>query len=207
MLKTSELEIPPDIRAVFGEPPIMVGEDPADYQKLVALVIADVKPQGLQEWLLMKDIVDAEWEILRLRGLKVGMLQAFVPQAVTAQTGATVAIGSPKMAAVRRHMIGVVAGDAKAKVALEKALESYGLTVDVLTATAFEYTIGSQLNADRMADAAYDRRNAAYVLLDGLRERRLKSDAAAVVANCARTIKERYSVGAPPIVPGNGVPD
>jgi hypothetical protein len=122
MLKTSELEIPPDIRAVFGEPPIMVGEDPADYQKLVALVIADVKPQGLQEWLLMKDIVDAEWEILRLRGLKVGMLQAFVPQAVTAQTGATVAIGSPMMAAVRKHMIGVVAGDAKAKVALEKAL-------------------------------------------------------------------------------------
>jgi hypothetical protein len=155
----------------------------------------------------MKDIVDAEWEILRLRGLKAGMLQAFVPQAVTAQTGATVAFGSPMMAAVRKHMIGVVAGDTKAKVALEKALESYGLTVDVLTATAFEYTIGSQLNADRMADAAYDRRNAAYVLLDGLRERRMKSDAAAIVANGARAIAKRYSLEAPPIVPGNGVPD
>jgi hypothetical protein len=83
----------------------------------------------------------------------------------------------------------------------------YGLTVDVLTATAFEFTIGSQLNADRMADAAYDRRNAAYVLLDGLRERRMKSDAAALVANCARTIAKRYSPGAPAIVPGNGVPD
>ena len=57
------------VRKLFGRRPIMAGEDPADYELLMKLVRSDVKPQDLREWLLMKDIVDAEWEVLRLRGL------------------------------------------------------------------------------------------------------------------------------------------
>jgi hypothetical protein len=207
MLKTSELEIPPDIRAVFGDPPIMVGEDPADYQQLVALVIADVKPQALLEWLLTKDIVDAEWEILRLRGLKVGMLQAFVPQALSEQTGLGLNMLRDTLPALRKHILGVAVGDEGADAALEKVLKPYGLTLDLLMATAFEQTIGPQLHADRMAEAAYDRRNAAYGLLDGLRERGMRSKADQVFTRCGDAIAKRYSLGAPPIVPGNGAPE
>jgi hypothetical protein len=207
MLKTSELEIPPDIRAVFGEPPIMVGEDPADYQQLFALVVAEVKPQAVQEWVLTRDIVDAEWEILRLRGLKVGMLQAFVPQALAEQNGVGVYVLKDKLPALRKHVLGVAARDKGAEAALQEFLKPYGLTLDLLMATAFQQTIGSQVHADRMADAARHRRTAAYVELDGLCERRMKSDAAALVENCARTIAERYSPGAPPIVPASGDPD
>jgi hypothetical protein len=60
----------------------MAGEDPADYRELFELVREDVQPQDLQEWLLMRDIAHAEWELLRVRGMKVGMLHAMVPRAM-----------------------------------------------------------------------------------------------------------------------------
>src|SRR5262249_39934504 len=72
-------------RKLLRKRPIMAGEDPADYGLLMKLVSRDVRPQDLREWLLVKDIVDSEWEVLRLRGLKVTMLHAMVPRAVRAQ--------------------------------------------------------------------------------------------------------------------------
>ncbi len=206
MPASTELEIPSDIRAVFGKPPIVVGEEPAEYQKLMGLVIADVKPQALREWLLTKDIVDAEWEILRLRGLKVGMLQAFVAQALAVQNGVGVNLLSKTAPALRKHVLGVAAGDKGAEAALEELLRPYGLTLDLLLATAFERTIGPQLHADRMAEAAYERRNAAYVLLEGLRDRRERAAAAAALAGRRPSAKTApLSVEAPPIVPESGV--
>src|SRR5215212_432321 len=81
----ANMGIPTAVRSIFGKPPIMAGESAADYAELMALVRRDVQPQGLQEWLLMKDIVDAEWELLRLRGLKVSMLHALIPRVVMAE--------------------------------------------------------------------------------------------------------------------------
>jgi hypothetical protein len=75
-------KIPRAVRQLFGKPPIMAGEDPADYQKLIEVVRADVQPQDLREWFLVRDIAHAEWELLRLRGMKVDMLHAMVPRAI-----------------------------------------------------------------------------------------------------------------------------
>jgi hypothetical protein len=74
--------IPSIIRTMLSKPPILLGEDPAEYKQLVDLVRKEVRPQQLQEWILMMDIVEAEWELLRLRGLKVGMLHAAIPRSV-----------------------------------------------------------------------------------------------------------------------------
>ena len=171
---SSDDELPSNVRKVFGKPPIIAGEDPADYDLLTKLVRKDVRPQALQEWLLMKDIVDAEWELLRLRGLKVTMLHAMVPRAVSAQMfGLRPADVKEKwVVPLRGHLVGILAGDPAAKQELEKLLEAEGLTLDVITATAFEKTIVAQVHTDRMAAAAYDRRNAAYAELDRVRAKR-----------------------------------
>jgi hypothetical protein len=72
-------KIPPLARKFLGKPSLMLGESLADYEELVGLVVSDVNPRHLQEWLLTRDIVVAEWEVLRLRGLKVSMLHAMLP--------------------------------------------------------------------------------------------------------------------------------
>jgi hypothetical protein len=171
--------MPPAVRKLLGKPPLMIGEDPADYDELLHLVLADVRPSQLQEWLLVKDIVDAEWELLRLRGLKPAMLHAALPCAFQEQlTNVDDVINPTLMPTIRRHVIGILAGNPAAKQELAKLLEQQSLNLDLLTAAAFQRNIVPQLQADRMAGAAYARRNAAYAELERLRSRKRGSAAA-----------------------------
>jgi hypothetical protein len=118
-MQTHSPNLPPRIRSLFGKPPIMVGENEADYEQLLASVCADVEPTNLQEWLLVKDIVDSEWELLRLRGIKVAMLHAGLPGAAIRLASG---MGSLELAnstpEIRKHLIGVLAGDVQAQEAL-----------------------------------------------------------------------------------------
>jgi hypothetical protein len=172
-MSSDDQQISSNIRKLLGKRPIIAGEDPADYDLLTKLVRRDVRPQALQEWLLMKDIVDAEWELLRLRGLKVTMLHAMVPRAVGAQRIGLRPLDEDKwVPPLRGHLVGILAGDPAAKQELEKLLKAEGLTLDVIIATAFEKTIVAQVHTDRMAAAAYDRRNAAYAELERVRGKR-----------------------------------
>jgi hypothetical protein len=193
-MSSDDQQIPSDVHKLFGKRPIVAGEDPADYDLLTKLVRKDVKPQALQEWLLMKDIVDAEWELLRLRGLKVTMLHAMVPRAVDAQKFGIRPLDEYKwVQPLRGHLVGILAGDPAAKQELEKLLKAEGLTLDVITATAFEKTIVAQVHTDRMATAAYDRRNAAYAELDRVRAKRNPDEDL-----------EEMEEEAPPTAPTNG---
>lgn len=68
---------PPSWRSLpFGPPPILEGEDSAAYDDLFARVFASVQPADIIEEIWIRDIVDLEWEILRLRRVKVNLLAA-----------------------------------------------------------------------------------------------------------------------------------
>jgi hypothetical protein len=55
------------IRTTFRNPPFLASEDRAQYENLKRLVLSDIKPRGLHEILLARDIVEAEWEVRRQR--------------------------------------------------------------------------------------------------------------------------------------------
>jgi hypothetical protein len=171
-------KIPAVIRQLLDKPPIMVGEDPAEYRQLFELVRADLQPQDLQDWLTVRDIADAEWELLRLRGIKMAIMHAMLPramQSLIADTERLLPLETKWVAPLRKHLIGVLAGDQQAKQELDRLLEGFGLTLDVVTATTFAHTITSQVHTERMVAAAYERRNRAYRELE---RRRAKAAAA-----------------------------
>jgi hypothetical protein len=60
----------------------MAGEDLAAYRELVELILTDIKPKTMSEALLAKEIADAHWELLRLKGFKAGMINAAVHDAL-----------------------------------------------------------------------------------------------------------------------------
>jgi hypothetical protein len=66
--------IPPEVEKLFGDPPLLQGDSPADYKALTELAAADIKPQSLMEWLFTKDIVNYTWEHLRLQRLKCSLI-------------------------------------------------------------------------------------------------------------------------------------
>jgi hypothetical protein len=68
--------------AFLGPPPLLEGEDPALYDELVGRMRAAVKPVDMIDELFVADVVFLEWEIMRWRRLKVGLLQAGVHDAL-----------------------------------------------------------------------------------------------------------------------------
>jgi hypothetical protein len=202
-------QIPPAVRKMLRKPPIMVGEDRANHEELVEIVRKEVNPRHPQEWVLMVDIIEAGWELVRLRGLKVGMLHAAMPRAFNSQILEVVALRpvvDPKLAPtriLRKHLVGMLAGDEAAKKELDKLLAEHDLSWDILTTTAFASTVVPLLHTDRMAGAARDRRNAAYADLEHLRAAKPKSAAP------PETVAQDDDAEAPddeaaPTAPGNG---
>src|SRR3977135_2330566 len=58
-------------QGMLERPPILVDEDRADYNDLFEMLCEDECPQTMEEWILVADIAYADWEVFRLRGLKV----------------------------------------------------------------------------------------------------------------------------------------
>jgi hypothetical protein len=73
--KRNDFVIPNDIAALFGSAPILKSEDDAIYWNCMQRFVECVEPQDIIEWLWVKDVVDLSWEILRLRRLKIDLVE------------------------------------------------------------------------------------------------------------------------------------
>jgi hypothetical protein len=160
--------IPPFIAKIYGKRPIMAGEDGDAYDQLLHAVKLEHDPKTVSEFLLVKDVADAEWELLRLHGLKANMVNASIPKMLE-WPGGDYALDAKSVARVRELLHRALRGDHDAQKDLEQILTKNHLTLDDVVATAFDETIASQVHADRMIGAAVGRRNAACRELERLR--------------------------------------
>jgi hypothetical protein len=63
------------LQALFGPPPLLEGEDPEAYNRLLHQVTATVKPRDIFEKIWVADIVHLTWEIFRWRRLQPRLIQ------------------------------------------------------------------------------------------------------------------------------------
>jgi hypothetical protein len=63
--------VPTEVRALFGDPPLLRGEEPSLYNNLMDQFSKLVEPKDMIEWWWVKDMTDHSWEIRRLRRFKV----------------------------------------------------------------------------------------------------------------------------------------
>jgi hypothetical protein len=73
--KGNDFLIPKDIAALFGYAPTLKTEDDEIYWKCMERVVKCVEPRDTIEWLWIKDVVDLSWEIVRLRRLKIDLVE------------------------------------------------------------------------------------------------------------------------------------
>jgi hypothetical protein len=66
---------PPPWRRLFGPPNILVGEDAAAYEELLARIRSALKPGDTIEEMFVADVVWLEWDVLRLRRLKGSLIR------------------------------------------------------------------------------------------------------------------------------------
>ncbi len=162
------------LHRIFGRHSIVFGEDAACYDALLVLVAADVKPKTMREWLVVKDIVDTQWEFARVRGLKAGVLHAALPKLIADQAALVTnrALTPEQTMLMREQLLKVLIGEEGARERFAGLLAEYQLSLDSIAAVALHSVMPLQLEIDDRANVIRNRRNAAYDELDALRERK-----------------------------------
>ena len=119
----------------FAAPPLVPGENEGQYASLAALIVAGAGPGDAIEELLTRDVIDLTWDILRLRRMKAGILNASMHQGVQSvmhRLGYGDLEDSTKSWA---------AGEKRARKEVTRALAAAGLSMDEVTATTFELNL------------------------------------------------------------------
>lgn len=62
--------IPPAILALMQKPPLLKGESVQQYNDLLGILVSQVAPADLVEWLWVLNYLDCAWDVLRLRRFK-----------------------------------------------------------------------------------------------------------------------------------------
>jgi hypothetical protein len=66
----------PEHSALFGPPELIAGENPRDYENLLARIYEALKPEDFIEEIMIRDIMDLSWELLRLRRVSAKLFDA-----------------------------------------------------------------------------------------------------------------------------------
>ena len=166
----------PFIARLLAKRALIAGENADAYDQLVDLVRKEAAPQNFQETLLVKDIANAEWELLRLHGMKAGMVNAIMYRSLKEPRwetdGGRTDIDEDTSESARQLLRKAAAGDSTAQAKLRNMLEENNSSFDIVAAGAFDKNISSQLHTDRMIAACNSRRNAAYAELERLQAER-----------------------------------
>jgi len=142
--------------AAFGPPPLVGGEDAAAYEALRARVAVAVAPADVLEEMWVRDVVDLDWEVQRLRRLQAALLRA------AAHEGLAVVL-TPLLGLSGAHDLAAqwAAGKRRAARRVRALLAAAGLGQDAVTAQTFAARIGDFDRIDRMIMQAENRRAAA----------------------------------------------
>jgi hypothetical protein len=68
----------------FGPPPLIAGEDPAQYEAMRDQISAAVGPLDFLEEIWVNDVVNLVWETQRLRRLRAARLHCAAPKCIYA---------------------------------------------------------------------------------------------------------------------------
>jgi hypothetical protein len=179
--------------------PVIVGQDPALYFDLLELVVEEWRPESLQTCSLVKQLVDAEWELLLLGDFQAWLLNSAIANDLLAQladleaekdhdeqaknNSSGNAQGKPAIELLlrqglwlrmRRIVFAAVSGDADAIALVEQRLGAGRVAMGPQTGKHFESAVPMHLFADRAINTRIARRDAAHRALQRLRIERLQ---------------------------------
>jgi hypothetical protein len=137
-------QFPEELRALFGDPQFLEGEDPKLYQSLLAAIIKDRKPETFTDWLAVHDLITALWEEQRLRRastgiIRFGKLDALkdFSRAIHLRNFPSIPITPPRVAALQYF-----SDDSEERDEFKSLLAQYGITEVEIQAKA------AQLSSD-----------------------------------------------------------
>jgi hypothetical protein len=80
--KEAKERFPEALTGLIAEPPLLEGEDPAQFWSLFDAMVADQKPQTITDWISAMDMVIKCWEELRLKRSSAALVNSGVLKAI-----------------------------------------------------------------------------------------------------------------------------
>lgn len=162
-----------ELSELLGPPPLLPGENEADYEALKMRIMAAVKPADAIEHLYVRDVTDLQWDLLRFRRLKSHLLSSSAPSGLAALMSARkyTPFNDARFASWLNN-------DPKAVKEIKALLTQWGLTEQDIHAQTMVKKINEFERLERMASSVEARRNAALRELERHREavaRRLRA--------------------------------
>ena len=154
-----------DLDELLGPPPLLPNESLADYEGLKSLLRAKIGPRDVVEEIWLRDILDLQWEVLRMRRLKSRILSSSSPLGLESLL---------KRRVNYLHLAGLVEGwgkgDKDTIKEIENLLKHLGLTKTDIDAHSLLKSLDQLERIDRMISQAEARRNTALREIERSRE-------------------------------------
>ena len=74
--------LPPALKFLFADPPLIEGENPADFSGLFEALAEELEPQNVMDWFKVYDVTVKRWEQARLRRWSAEFVQAGMSSSV-----------------------------------------------------------------------------------------------------------------------------
>ena len=143
-----------ELDELLGPPPLLPHESLVDYEGLKARLRAKIVPQGVLEEIWLRDILDLQWEVLRMRRLKARLLANSSPSGLESLLHRRV-----KYSDIEKFVGAWGQGNKEDMKEIERLLNSRGLGLDDVDAHSLLKRLEPLESIDRMISQAEARRN------------------------------------------------
>jgi len=158
------------LRDLLGKPALLKGERLEDYQALEASLMATLKPTDAQEYLWVRDIIELQWELLRMRQMKARFLSATASEGlkiILLDRGVDHSKLHPTASQWAKNVPQVIEN-------VRQLFEEWGLDESDILAKTYMKHIADLERIERMIISVEGRRNAALRELEKHRETKKK---------------------------------
>ena len=153
--------------SLLRPPRLLPGEKPSAYKTLRAQVLGDLQPKGVLETILVREVIDYQWDILRLRRLKTALLRARAHHGVRDILEPFGDEDDDGFAALPNRW---ATGESEAHDEVKELLSPAGLGLDEIMAATLEQNLVTVERIDRLIASAEWRRNNALGQIDNRRQ-------------------------------------
>jgi len=178
---TREITLPSALTSL----PLLDGELSADYENFQIACYSDLKPKGMIENIWVDDFIQYEWEIIRLRRMRVSILQSSRQDALSRLLQSIFPYNEMNRDERKSLAFDWSTGQTDAVERIDTILKAHDLSSDAIISEAFKTHIDTFDKIDRLIENCTRRRDAAIRDLDKRRD-----DLAARMRKLASTVSD-----------------
>jgi hypothetical protein len=150
-----------ELDEIFGAPPLIQGEDIRDYETLEHQLRTSIKPIDIIDEIWLQDILTSQWEIIRLKNIKVAILKSAQFRVFGSLAEDRLGHGYKK--------------DILEGLTISEALTKLGFEDNALTARAFVFNLKSMNSIETQISQLEMRRDHAYHAIESRRLSKIKN--------------------------------